>query len=194
MTNFAIPIRPAGSDQRHIADIETDFDFVTGLLDSAVARRKLIWRSKCFVGSGVTTGVYIIELSGTLVASGTGNTQSFEWIYYNSGDYPAYSGKTLNFYLRVAAATGIAPGVTLGLELRPLTSSGTGGQVAPTAGGTVEGSAVVPSSVVGSTTSRVDGAAFALTSGAHVPVINVGGTTAVGSGVALMCELLYGYS
>lgn len=189
MSNFSIPNRPAGSDQRHVADIEADFDYITGAMDKVAGDGKLLWRTVTAIppGFAMSGSSYMFGTSsGLQVIGGNYNATNLNFLYLDAGDYntpPA--GKTLEYYMRLLVVCGTTPGINFTLALYPATvSNPSAGNITPAIGAVVAGSGVNVAAPSNNTASKSTGlgSPFGFPgSGLFTPILTGTGTTAANS-------------
>jgi hypothetical protein len=136
MSNYTIPNRPAAGATRHIADILGDFDTVTGYLDNIAASRRMLGQAVALLPNSLGTGTYFICEDGTLVASGSGSSKAVRaWYFQWTSLVVSSAVKILSLVLRASVApNGTSSPAAVSCRLVPVTWSGSGGLLIPTAG------------------------------------------------------------
>jgi hypothetical protein len=139
MSNYAIPIRPLAGATRHIADLLTDFDYVTARMDEIANSRRLIGVAGGAIQNSTATGTYFMGENGGMVASGSGTPFAvIAWNYVFSNMTISALTKIPGLVLRAAVATNTSSSsAALNVQLVPVTWSGSGNNIVPTAGASV---------------------------------------------------------
>lgn len=195
---FTIPNRPANTDTRDVTLIEADFDFITQNMDKGVAERKLLWRMNTAIGPGFAmSGQSFMFATGAGVASVGSNWvgTNLNFIHLSGGDYQSYSGKSVEFFMKLLAVCGVTPAITFTLSLYPASISGAVSGITPAIGALVAGSPVTAAPATNSfAKGDGSGSAFAYPGdGIYLPILQGSGTTAANSQTIIDAEMWWTY-
>lgn len=202
MTSLSFPVPTAGNTLNQIADPEiatalnTILTWANGNVDGAnmpasLTGRRLVGQASAFLGSSAGSAAsYYMNTDGSVGIAGTTATgKPFFWWHIDPTTYAVTGKSNTQFVMRTSIACGVGPSVSVAPQLNALTV-GTGGSGTMTPGiGALQGSggSTTPS---GTTAAVIEGSAFSLSgAGAFVPVLNLGGTTAVNSSTAIVVQL-----
>lgn len=136
MSNYVVPVRPNPGAVRHIADILTDFDYVTARMDEITNQRRLIHQAEAFIPNALATGTYFIAEDGTLVVSAGTTSKAIKAAFFSWGNLTiSPAQKALSLVMRCSVApNGVSPATfNISCRLIPVTWSGPGTLI-PTAG------------------------------------------------------------